>query len=68
MGSEGYLINQFLAGRTNRRDDEYGGTFNNRMRIATNIVQEMRNAIGKDFILMFCLSMIDLIPNGSIWD
>ena len=62
------MINQFLKVQTNQRDKEYSCTFNNRMSIATNIVQEMRNAIGKDFILMFCLSMIDLIPNGSIWD
>ena len=68
MGSEGYLFNQFLAGCTNQRDDEYGGTFNNRMRISTDIVREIRNAVGKDFILMFRLSMINLILYGSSWD
>ena len=66
MGSEGYLINQFLAGCTNQRDYKYGGTFNTCMRIATNIVKEMRNAVGKDFILMFRLSMINLIMDSSI--
>ncbi|HWP19400.1 MAG TPA: NADPH-dependent 2,4-dienoyl-CoA reductase [Burkholderiaceae bacterium] len=68
MGSEGYLINQFLAACTNLRDDEWGGPYENRMRFAVEIVQRTREAVGRDFILIFRLSMLDLVPGGSTWD
>jgi len=69
MGSEGYLINQFLVKRTNKRVDEYGGDdFRNRMRFALDIVKETRQATGKDFIIIFRLSMLDLIHDGSSWE
>lgn len=67
MGSEGYLINQFLVTHTNQRSDEWGGSYANRMRFATEIVRRCRAATGDEFILIFRLSMIDLIPNGSSW-
>ena len=68
MGSEGYLINQFLVTHTNRREDEWGGTYENRMRFAIEIVKRVRAAVGPNFIVIYRLSMIDLIPNGSTWD
>ena len=68
MGSEGYLINQFIATHTNKRTDEWGGSYENRIRFAIEIVTETRKAVGADFIIMFRLSMIDLIPNGSTWE
>lgn len=68
MGSEGYLINQFLVGSTNVRTDEYGGNFANRMRLAVDIVRETRAACGRDFIIIFRLSMLDLVGDGSSWD
>ena len=68
MGSEGYLINQFLVTHTNKRDDDWGGTYENRMRFAIEVVKRVRAAVGPDFILIYRLSMIDLIPNGSTWD
>lgn len=68
MGSEGYLINQFLVGRTNKRHDEYGGNFTNRMRFAVDIVKKIRQACGDDFIIMFRLSMLDLVEDGSNWE
>jgi 2,4-dienoyl-CoA reductase (NADPH2) len=67
MGSEGYLINQFLATHTNHRSDEWGGSYENRMRLPIEIVRRVREAVGPDFILIYRLSMIDLIPNGSSW-
>lgn len=67
MGSEGYLINQFLATHTNQRSDEWGGSYENRMRFALEIVQRVREAVGPDFILIYRLSMLDLIPGGSSW-
>ncbi|HJW08426.1 MAG TPA: NADPH-dependent 2,4-dienoyl-CoA reductase, partial [Holophagaceae bacterium] len=67
MGSEGYLINQFLVTRTNRRTDQWGGPFEHRMRFAVEIVRRTREAVGPDFILIFRLSMLDLIPDGSTW-
>jgi 2,4-dienoyl-CoA reductase (NADPH2) len=67
MGSEGYLINQFLVQRTNHRRDEYGGDFTNRMRFAVDIVKQTRQAVGKDFIIIFRLSMLDLVEEGSSW-
>jgi len=68
MGSEGYLINQFLVSKTNQRSDEYGGEFTNRMRLAVEIVTETRNACGLDFIIVFRLSMLDLVNDGSSWE
>ncbi|MBB5207350.1 NADPH-dependent 2,4-dienoyl-CoA reductase [Chiayiivirga flava] len=68
MGSEGYLINQFLAARTNRRDDDWGGTFEKRLRFATEIVRRTRAAVGRDFIIIFRLSMLDLVEGGASWD
>lgn len=68
MGSEGYLINQFLAARTNQRQDEWGGDFTHRMRFAVEIVRAVRQATGADFILIYRLSMLDLVEEGSNWD
>ena len=68
MGSEGYLINQFIAPKTNLRDDEWGGSFDNRVRIATEIVRRTREAVGPDFIIVYRLSMLDLVDGGSSWD
>nr|WP_281414949.1 NADPH-dependent 2,4-dienoyl-CoA reductase [Azospirillum picis] len=68
MGSEGYLINQFLVTHTNRRTDRWGGDYENRMRFPVEIVSRMREAVGRDFIIIFRLSMLDLIPDGSSWD
>jgi 2,4-dienoyl-CoA reductase (NADPH2) len=67
MGSEGYLINQFLVAHTNRRSDEWGGSYENRMRFAIEVVRRTRAAVGPDFILIYRLSMLDLIPDGSSW-
>ncbi|MDP2255216.1 MAG: NADPH-dependent 2,4-dienoyl-CoA reductase, partial [Polaromonas sp.] len=68
MGSEGYLINQFLVTHTNRRTDDWGGSYANRMRLAVEIVRRTREAVGPDFILIYRLSLIDLIPDGSSWE
>lgn len=68
MGSEGYLINQFLTARTNQRNDEWGGDFTRRMRFAVEIVRAVRAATGPDFILIYRLSMLDLVEDGSCWD
>ncbi len=68
MGSEGYLINQFLSLATNQRDDAWGGDFSQRMRLPLEIVQRTREAVGRDFIIIYRLSMIDLVPGGSRWD
>ena len=68
MGSEGYLITQFLAPRTNRRDDEWGGSFENRSRFALSILERIRACCGPDFIVMFRLSMLDLVEDGNPWD
>lgn len=68
MGSEGYFINQFLVARTNQRDDEWGGDFANRMRLAIEIVKAVRDAVGTDFIIIFRLSMLDLVEQGSNWE
>ncbi len=67
MGSEGYLINQFLVARTNQRTDQWGGSFSNRMRFAIEIVRAVRQATGPEFILIYRLSMLDLVENGSSW-
>ncbi|KFN44293.1 NADPH-dependent 2,4-dienoyl-CoA reductase [Arenimonas oryziterrae] len=68
MGSEGYLINQFLSARTNKRTDAWGGTPEKRMRFAVEIVRRIREAVGKDFILIYRLSMAELLPDGSDWN
>ncbi|MEY2594090.1 MAG: hypothetical protein RI972_1779 [Pseudomonadota bacterium] len=68
MGSEGYFINQFISAATNHRQDAWGGDFSHRMRLPVEIVQRTREALGPDFILIYRLSMIDLVPGGSRWD
>jgi 2,4-dienoyl-CoA reductase (NADPH2) len=68
MGSEGYFINQFLVTHTNQRSDDWGGAYTNRMRLPVEIVQRVREAVGPDFILIYRLSMLDLIPDGSSWE
>jgi 2,4-dienoyl-CoA reductase (NADPH2) len=68
MGSEGYFINEFLATHTNHRTDGWGGSYENRMRLPVEIVSRMREAVGKDFIIIYRLSMLDLIPDGQSWD
>ena len=65
MGSEGYFINQFLVTHTNQRNDEWGGAYENRMRLPVEIVRRVREAVGPDFIVIYRLSMLDLIPDGS---
>ncbi len=67
MGSEGYFINQFLVTHTNQRSDRWGGAYENRMRLAVEIVRRVREAVGPDFILIYRISLIDLIPEGSSW-
>lgn len=67
MGSEGYLINQFIAEHTNQRDDEWGGSVENRMRFPIEIVRQVREKVGADFIIIYRLSMLDLIEKGSSW-
>lgn len=67
MGSEGYLINQFLAPCTNQRDDEYGGSPENRRRFAREIVAGIRAACGEDFLIIYRISLLDLVENGSTW-
>jgi 2,4-dienoyl-CoA reductase (NADPH2) len=68
MGSEGYLINQFIAKRTNKRTDNYGGEYENRMRLPIELVKQTREAVGKEFIIIYRLSMLDLVENGSSWE
>lgn len=68
MGSEGYFINQFLAKRTNHRDDEWGGDYENRMRLAVEVVRRTREAVGEHFIIIYRLSMLDLVEGGSTFD
>jgi 2,4-dienoyl-CoA reductase (NADPH2) len=67
MGSEGYFINQFLVEHTNQRADEWGGAYENRMRLPVEIVSRVREAVGRDFIIIYRLSMLDLIPDGGSW-
>jgi 2,4-dienoyl-CoA reductase (NADPH2) len=67
MGSEGYFLNQFLVAHTNRRTDDWGGSYENRMRLPVEVVTRVREAVGPDFILIYRLSMIDLVPKGSTW-
>ena len=68
MGSEGYLINEFMAPHTNKRDDEFGGSLENRMRLALEIVKAVRAKVSDTFLIIFRLSVMDLIPNGSTPD
>ncbi|WP_208349225.1 NADPH-dependent 2,4-dienoyl-CoA reductase [Pseudaestuariivita rosea] len=68
MGSEGYFINQFLVTHTNKRTDRWGGSYENRMRLPIEIMRRTRQAVGPNFIIIYRLSMIDLIPDGSTWD
>ncbi len=68
MGSEGYLINQFLVSHTNKRKDNWGGDYENRIRFPLEIVKRIREKVGKNFLIIYRLSIIDLIPNGSSWE
>ncbi|WP_172145767.1 NADPH-dependent 2,4-dienoyl-CoA reductase [Pseudomonas tumuqii] len=68
MGSEGYFINQFLAAHTNQRSDRWGGSYANRMRLPVEIVRRVREAVGPNFIIIYRLSMLDLVEGGSSWD
>ncbi|MBZ6259589.1 NADPH-dependent 2,4-dienoyl-CoA reductase [Streptomyces olivaceus] len=68
MGSEGYLINEFIAARTNHRTDRWGGSYENRTRFPVEIVRRVREAVGEDFIVVYRLSMLDLVPGGSTLD
>ncbi|MGV9906036.1 FAD-dependent oxidoreductase [Streptomyces sp. NPDC003388] len=68
MGSEGYLINEFTAAQTNHRTDRWGGSYENRMRFPVEIVKRVREAVGEDFIIVYRLSMLDLVPGGSSLD
>jgi 2,4-dienoyl-CoA reductase (NADPH2) len=68
MGSEGYLINQFICERTNKRTDDWGGSYENRIRFAVEIVRQTREAVGENFIIIYRLSMLDLVEEGSTWE
>ncbi|MDF3414693.1 NADPH-dependent 2,4-dienoyl-CoA reductase [Sulfitobacter sp. M57] len=68
MGSEGYFLNQFLVTHTNKREDRWGGSYENRMRLPIEVVKRVRETVGEDFIIIYRLSMIDLVPNGSTYD
>ncbi len=68
MGSEGYLINQFICAHTNKREDEWGGPYENRIRFAIEIVTNIRKAVGSDWIIIYRLSMLDLLKDGSSWE
>jgi len=68
MGSEGYLINQFFCKRTNHRDDEWGGSLENRARLAIEVVKQTREKVGANFIIIYRLSMLDLVEGGAPWD
>lgn len=68
MGSEGYLINEFIAAKTNHRGDRWGGSYENRTRFPVEIVRRVREAVGEDFIVVYRLSMLDLVPGGSSFD
>jgi 2,4-dienoyl-CoA reductase (NADPH2) len=67
MGSEGYLINQFITKRTNKRTDDYGGSYENRMRLPIELVKQTRESVGREFIIIYRLSMLDLVEKGSTW-
>ena len=68
MGSEGYFLNQFLVRRTNHRTDRWGGSYENRMKLPLEVLRRCRSAVGDDFLIIYRLSMIDLVPQGSTWD
>ena len=68
MGSEGYFLNQFIAARTNHREDEWGGDYQNRMRLPLEIMRRVRGAVGEQFIIIYRLSMLDLVEGGSSYD
>ena len=68
MGSEGYFLNQFLVTHTNKREDRWGGSYENRLRLPIEVVKRVRETVGPDFILIYRLSMIDLVPNGSTFE
>ncbi|MCA0180802.1 MAG: NADPH-dependent 2,4-dienoyl-CoA reductase [Actinobacteria bacterium] len=68
MASEGYLINEFIARHTNKRTDEWGGSYENRMRFPVEIVRRVREAVGPEFIVIYRLSMLDLVPDGSTFE
>ncbi len=68
MGSEGYLINEFTAPATNHRDDQWGGSFENRIRFGLEVVRAVRARVGTDFIIIFRVSFIDLVDNGNTWE
>ncbi len=68
MGSEGYFLNQFLALRTNQRNDDWGGSYENRMRLPVEVVRRVREAVGEEFIIIYRLSMLDLVEGGSSYD
>lgn len=68
MGSEGYLINQFIVKKTNHREDEWGGSYENRIKFPIEVVKAVREAVGKNFIIVYRLSMLDLVDDGSTWE
>ena len=68
MGSEGYLINQFIIRKTNHREDEWGGAYENRIKFPIEIVKAVREAVGENFIIIYRLSMLDLVDDGSTWE
>ena len=68
MGSEGYFLNQFIAARTNKREDQWGGSYENRIRLPIEVVRQVREAVGANFIIIFRLSMLDLVEGGSSAD
>jgi 2,4-dienoyl-CoA reductase (NADPH2) len=68
MASEGYFLNQFIVSRTNKREDAWGGTYSNRIRLPVEVVRRVRERVGREFIIIFRLSMLDLIENGSTYD
>lgn len=68
MGSEGYFLNQFIAARTNKRTDEWGGEYRNRIRLPIEVVKRVREAVGEKFIIIYRLSMLDLVEGGSTYD
>ncbi|WP_417588041.1 FAD-dependent oxidoreductase [Pararhodobacter oceanensis] len=68
MGSEGYFLNQFLCLHTNKREDRWGGSYENRMRLPVEVVRRVREAVGPEFIIIYRISLLDLVPNGQTFD
>lgn len=68
MGSEGYLLNQFIVSHSNKRTDEWGGSYENRIRFPLEVIKRVRKTVGKDFIIIYRLSMLDLVQGGSTWE